>query len=1543
MNERVQHSPTDKNGDLQELMDTLAYLGYADTALPAWLVDPAGLVEEFFRPPEDNGAGHTPAERTIKGFYAFLDEKFKESKPHEDKLKLKPEKSFNKDSLTEAFTASKLGVLQPAFVRALDWSDKPPYSPQEIHRHTVAARMLKTEFEQKTAIYKEAAAKKAEHVPEKLNEKWRDILREQAPYTFNDIFRTEIEDIVEARKALDIPPMVTSSNELHPVALAHEARLMGLAFSGGGIRSATFNLGVLQALAEFRLLRQFDYLSSVSGGGYIAAWLHRWIHDETHPDPKAAPTPTPKVFDAVEKGLCPNANNTPDHEGFRAEHERILRLRQFSNFLTPTRGPLGRETWEAAAIWLAGILLTGVVVTAFIVGYFALFRIFASLIESANLASLLPDTWQNDSTRSIVAFFGLPGILVILFMGLTIAEALRVLPGCVRRWLESARSSLLPVKIATAIPGVVLLVLPSLLAMPLEISIPSVLAWIGSLIAGVKAAGSGIKDSGRIPWRKFAARSLPYVFLTGILVAISAVYWSWIEPETTQIPEKNQTLEFSVNTEKGNSTHLTGPVTGTLVIARQTQADDRFAAYAAKQLNTLHAAPRIDFTIFGIAFRVPCRDITIFGIALMVFLLVPLFFDLDRFTLQRFYERRLKDAYLTPPEPPKNAQDPLRLADLKNKEKNKETVQRPYPLINTAINLTNPTKLEWQERRAHSFVFTPKHIGYQFTRNNRLIAAYTKTKDSKNPIDLATPIAISGAAASPNAGTRTRRDIAAVMTLLNVRLGKWFKNPGNYTPDNNKGMFAFIKSCLQKLSEIFHGWHQLWNLAKELLARTNEKDPEVYLSDGGHFDNTGLYELIRRRTRYIILSDAEEDPDFKFEGLSAAIRKCRVDFGVDIEIDTSPLIPDPSTGISRACCVVGVVHYETTDDARAHAPGYLLYLKASMIGHEPKDVQEYKRRNASFPHESTLADQWYGESQFESYRALGYHLMHTAIEPALMDERAERNRRNARNTTLRDIVGHYEHENEDGNPPATSTTQELCNREILFKSLSQLWHPFTPHRLDVAQLDATYQGLLREAASNKALAFLDHEFVSEWEQFTEIPAQSRKISNDELRQGFYFCCQLLRFMQSVYLSTDIERNHHTIENQRWINLFRHWSWSPTLRATWSIIASNFNPRFTQFCRRLLPLDIGRVRLGHAVRANDTEALEKRFNSLECQHIKEITDSLNKEITNSVANVLVIQIEIRVASHPKTKKPFHFPVGFAVVDGQFAIAGADDKSNRKLRYLRIRDHLRSMGLGRRALEALWREDCELTYQGIHGVETTIQEADCDRLGRLWHAMLSGVPAQQAKKAHESLYKLYKETPGKNSIRSAATCIGNWQKVLIHQPDNEEATRSIASTLKYLLSVIGKWQEVLKHQPDNEEATRSIASTLEYLQFLKKNSSTGPTFPDDAQKLLDVLFDDALTLLKAVLDDNDCSAISLYNRAALNAFRLRNGKADEKEVESGLTSIVEAIKDSEKYKRKMARDTDDTASRLTEIYNDLDSAASLNPQLREQIDRDKDFKP
>src|SRR5262249_7773400 len=59
---------------------------------------------------------------------------------------------------------------------------------------------------------------------------------------------------------------------------AHRSQLMGLAFSGGGIRSATFNLGMLQSLARLNLLSKFDYLSTVSGGGYIGSWFIAWVN-----------------------------------------------------------------------------------------------------------------------------------------------------------------------------------------------------------------------------------------------------------------------------------------------------------------------------------------------------------------------------------------------------------------------------------------------------------------------------------------------------------------------------------------------------------------------------------------------------------------------------------------------------------------------------------------------------------------------------------------------------------------------------------------------------------------------------------------------------------------------------------------------------------------------------------------------------------------------------------------------------------------------------------------------------------------------------------------------------------------------------------------------------------------------------------------------------------------------------------------------------------------------------------------------------------------
>src|SRR5262245_36692983 len=84
----------------------------------------------------------------------------------------------------------------------------------------------------------------------------------RAPVTFQEIFQEELEQIAHSRELRNKQANAEVKDSL-----------VGLAFSGGGIRSATFNLGVLQALAESKLLRKFDYISTVSGGGYIGGWL----------------------------------------------------------------------------------------------------------------------------------------------------------------------------------------------------------------------------------------------------------------------------------------------------------------------------------------------------------------------------------------------------------------------------------------------------------------------------------------------------------------------------------------------------------------------------------------------------------------------------------------------------------------------------------------------------------------------------------------------------------------------------------------------------------------------------------------------------------------------------------------------------------------------------------------------------------------------------------------------------------------------------------------------------------------------------------------------------------------------------------------------------------------------------------------------------------------------------------------------------------------------------------------------------------------------
>jgi len=283
--------------------------------------------------------------------------------------------------------------------------------------------------------------------------------------------------------------------------------------------------------------------------------------------------------------------------------------------------------------------------------------------------------------------------------------------------------------------------------------------------------------------------------------------------------------------------------------------------------------------------------------------------------------------------------------------------QKPLHVVNVTLNLAGGEKLEWQDRKAESFTISPLHSG-SYWLGYRSSEVY----GGKQGISLATSVAISGAAASPNMGyMMTSPVVRFIMTLFNVRLGFWLGNPRKPTFNRD--------SPTQSVRPIFD----------EALGKTNDKSPYIYLSDGGHFENFGLYEMILRRSRFIIVSDASTDPDYCYESLAYAIRQVRVDFGVPIEFrDKLQLGKDPDK--ANKYCAIADIRYSCVDKPGGKPDpdydGVLIYIKPSLNGSEPADVLNFHESDKAFP-QDTIVDQWFGEAQFESYRMLGSHMIGT--------------------------------------------------------------------------------------------------------------------------------------------------------------------------------------------------------------------------------------------------------------------------------------------------------------------------------------------------------------------------------------------------------------------------------------------------------------------------------------------------------------------------------------------------------------------------------------
>lgn len=456
----------------------------------------------------------------------------------------------------------------------------------------------------------------------------------------------------------------------------------------------------------------------------------------------------------------------------------------------------------------------------------------------------------------------------------------------------------------------------------------------------------------------------------------------------------------------------------------------------------------------------------------------------------------------------------------------------PYPLFNTTLNLVAGNELALQDRKADSFVLTPDFCGSKITGYARLPGK--ENFSDKGHLTLGRAMTISGAAVDPNMGVGQSPPLTALMTVLNTRLGWWLQNP----------------AC----------WGNRWEgsgptagalLIRELFGLTDAKSKYVHLSDGGHFENLGVYELIRRRCRFIVVTDVTPDHHAASDNLGNLLRLIRTDFGIRIDLDTGALA-EGADGSTRWHCAIGLIHYEDVDPQSLS--GLLIYLRASLSGDEPPDVRQYADTCPPFPHQSTL-DQFYSEGQLESYRALGYHVASEVFAASAK------------------IM------NRDGCDPQTVQAEV----RDFFARVRRRWFP-SPPRSDqnfpkTAQLHVDVDKKLR---TEESLQHLCRELYPELRDASPTLARPPLFAppvgratpalvsaNADASPELFMTAEMLQMMEMVWFDMKLDDFYAHPLNRGWMNLFRRWTNSATFHGYWPLLRSEFSQDFVLFCERAL--------------------------------------------------------------------------------------------------------------------------------------------------------------------------------------------------------------------------------------------------------------------------------------------------------------------------------------------------------------------------------------
>jgi hypothetical protein len=263
--------------------------------------------------------------------------------------------------------------------------------------------------------------------------------------------------------------------------------------------------------------------------------------------------------------------------------------------------------------------------------------------------------------------------------------------------------------------------------------------------------------------------------------------------------------------------------------------------------------------------------------------------------------------------------------------------------------------------------------------------------------------------------------------------------------------------------------------------------------------------------------------------------------------------------------------------------------------------------------------------------------------------------------------------------------------EELFLRLRRHWYP--PSR-NVSEHFTLHSGavdrIFTVMRTTPELRFLDAQIYPEW---AELQPKERRLlwlpeKPEEVRAGFYTCNQLIQLMENVYLDLDLEREADHPDNRGWMNVFRRWSGSGMLRVTWAVCCGTYGARFQTFCERRLGLSPGDVDLGprEAVPRLADEAwlgTVAWLNPFERRLLNEILQGLGKAGSTAEGGRLApLRLAVRDPLEPGAPAKQCLTVGFMLLR-------PCDENGAAIRYLRVQDHVRAMGLGRQVLQAVLR--------------------------------------------------------------------------------------------------------------------------------------------------------------------------------------------------------------------------------------------------------------